>query len=69
MKYGILSKYLPQNSNNVAVEKNLRVMIKFFEKRCLPVITCNKKRLAKQVIPVPYILGKTFFAAAIFESL
>ena len=47
------------------VEKNLRVMINFLKKHCLPVITCNKNNLSKQVVSMTYTLEKRFFAVAI----
>ena len=35
----------------MAVEKNLSVTINLFEKKCLPIITRNKKRLPKELVP------------------
>ena len=36
-----------KESKNMAVEKNLRVTIKFYKKLCLPIITWNTKYLLK----------------------
>ena len=35
-------------------------------KICLPAITLNKKHSSKQVVPITYTPGKSFFANAIF---
>ena len=48
----------------MAVKKNLRLMINFYKKLCLPVITWNKKHLSKEVVPITYKLEKKFFAVA-----
>ena len=49
----------------MAVEKNLRVTIDFYQKDCLPVVTWNKNNLSKQIVPITYTLEKRFFAVAI----
>ena len=51
--------------NNMAVVKNLGVMINFYKKHCLTVVAWNKNNLSKQVVPVTYTLEKRFFAVAI----
>ena len=53
-----------KNNNNMGVVKNLRVMINFYKKQCLPVITRNKRYLSKQVLPKNYALEKMFFVVA-----
>ena len=54
----------------MALEKNIRVTIKFYKKHCLPVITWNKNNLLKQVVPITYTLEKMFFASCYtFEDL
>ena len=50
---------------NMAVVKNLGVMINFYKKHCLTVVAWNKNNLSKQVVPVTYTLEKRFFAVAI----
>ena len=49
-------------------KKTLRVSINFY-KKCLPIITWNKKHLSKQIEPTMHTLQKTFFAVLIFEGL
>ena len=50
----------------MAVEKKLSVTINLFEKKCLPIITRNKKRLPKELVPKNkqklkgFFLGKSF---------
>ena len=50
---------------NMAVVKNLGVMINFYKKHCLTVVAWNKNNLSKQVVPVTYTLEKRFFVVAI----
>ena len=49
--------------------KNLRVKLIFHEKYCIPVITQNKKRSSKQVVPIRYTLEKRVIIAATFKDL
>ena len=49
----------------MAIEKNLRVTINFYEKYCLPIATWNKNNLSKQVVPIIYTLEKRFFTVTI----
>ena len=49
----------------MAVEKNLRVVINFYKKHCLPVFTWNKNNLSRQVVPLTYTLEERFFAVSI----
>ena len=51
---------------NIAVKKNVRVTINFYEKRCLPVATWNKNNLPKQVVPIIYKLEKRFLQLLYF---
>ena len=44
----------------MAVEKNLRVTINFYENHGLPIVTRNKNNLLKQVAPRIYTLKKRF---------
>ena len=44
----------------MAVEKNPKIKINFYEKHCLPVVTWNKNNLWKQVVPIIYTLEKRF---------
>ena len=53
---------------NMALKENLRVMINFCKKLCLPVITWNKKHLSKEIVPITNTLDKTFFIVATFED-
>ena len=50
----------------MVAEKNLRVIINFYEKLCLPVITWKKRYLSKQVVPITYTLEKIFFQPEFF---
>ena len=47
-------------SDNMVVEKNLRVTINFYETHCLPIVTRNKNDLSKQVASRIYTLKKRF---------
>ena len=47
---------------NLWVTKNLY-------KKCLSVITCNKKHSSKQVVSMVHKLGKDFFGGATFKGL
>ena len=58
-----------KESNNMAVEKNIKVTINFYKKECFPVITWNEKHSSKQVSSITYALDKKKFAAATFEGL
>ena len=58
-----------KKNKNMEVEKKLRVMMNFYNKQCLPVITWNKKHLMKRVLPKIYTLEKKIFALATFEKL
>ena len=69
VKYGLLSKQLFQRKQQNGGWKNAQVTTKFYKKRCLPVITCNRKHTSKQIASVKYTLEKSFFAAATFEGL
>ena len=42
---------------------------KVFSDTYIPVMTCNKKHLPKQVVLIAYTMEKTFFAIATFEGL
>ena len=53
----------------MAVAKNLWITINLYKKYYLPVITWNKKYSSKQAVPITYLPGKKFFAAATFEGL
>ena len=55
--------------NNIEVGKPLRVIIKFYKKQCLPVITWKKKHSSKQAVSITYTLEKKVFAVATFERL
>ena len=53
----------------MAVEKNLRVTINFYEKHCLPVVTWSKNNSSKQVVPIICSLEKRFFAVTILVKV
>ena len=53
----------------MSTQNNLKVMKNYYEKKCLPVITKNKKHSLKQVVPIAYTLEKRVFAAATFQGL
>ena len=55
--------------HTISSENDLKVMINYYEKECLLVITKNKKRLSKQVVPITFTLEKRIFAAIIFQGL
>ena len=55
MKYGLLSKHLFQRTQQHDGSKKL-IGNDEFVKKCLSVITCNKKHSLKQVVPVTYTL-------------
>ena len=57
---------LSNKHKNMAVEKNLKVMINFYKKHCLPVVTQNKNNLLKQVVPITYTLKKSFLQLLYF---
>ena len=57
-----------KQDNSMAVEDTW-VWINLYKKQCLPVITWNEKYLSNQVVATTCILGKRFFAVAIFEGL
>ena len=50
----------------MVVTRNLWVMTSLYKKKCLPVITRNKKHSSKQVVSMIYTLEKDFFEAATF---
>ena len=52
----------------MVVTPNFWVTISLY-KKCLPVITQNKKHSTKQVVFMMYTLGKDFFATATFQGL
>ena len=49
----------------MAVEKNLRVSIKFYKKHCIPVTIWNKNNLSNQVAAITYTLETGLSAFAI----
>ena len=50
-------------------EKNVRVKINYNEKKCLPVITYNKKHSSKQVLRITNTVEKSVFTAGTFKGL
>ena len=55
--------------HTISSENDLKVMINYYEKECVLVITKNKKRSSKQVVPITYTLEKRVFAAVTFQGL
>ena len=55
--------------HTISSENDLKVMINYYEKECLLVITKNKKRLSQQVVPITFTLEKRVFAAITFRGL
>ena len=53
----------------MAVEKKLSVTMNLFAKKCLPIITRNKKRLSKQLVPKSKQKLKGFFWGKSFLQL
>ena len=51
----------------MVVTPNFWVMISLYKKKCLPVITWNRKHSSIQVVSMIYTLGKNFFATAAFK--
>ena len=47
-----------QKNNDMAAEKDIRVMINFHKNQCNPVTTCNKNHLSNKVVPLTYSLKK-----------
>ena len=60
IKIGLFQITCFKRLKNLAVEKNLRVPINFYEKHCLPIVTWNKNNLSKQFAPRIYTLKKRF---------
>ena len=52
-----------KESEDTAVEKNLRVTTNFIKKLYFPVITWNEKLLSKQVVPRNIHRRKLFFGS------
>ena len=52
--------------HTVSSRNNLKVTTNCYKKRCLLVITKNKKHSLKQVVPITYTLEKIIFAPATF---
>ena len=52
----------------MAVSEMMWVMINLY-KKCLPVITWNKRHSSQQVVSMIYKLGEDFFGAAPFKGL
>ena len=69
VKCGLFSKSCFKERNNMAVGKAPKVMINFYKKQCLPVITRKKEHSSKQAVLITYTLVKKFFAAATFKGL
>ena len=55
--------------HTMSSQNNLKVTTDSYERKCLLVITKNKKHSSKQVVPITYTLEKRVFAVATFQSL
>ena len=55
--------------HTMSSQNNLKVTTNYYEKKCLLVITKNKKHLSKQDLPITYILNKRVFVAVTFQCL
>ena len=69
VKYWLLSKHLSNATWWFKKPPPPRVMINFYKKQCLPVITWNMKYSLKQISLRTCTLEKNFFPAANFEGL
>ena len=61
IKCGLLSQHLFKRTQEHGGCTNLWVAIDLKKKKCLPVITWNKKHSSNQVVLKEHILGKYFF--------
>ena len=53
----------------MVVGKALRVIINFYKKQCLAVITWKKNHSSKQAVSITYTLEKKVFTVVTFEAL
>ena len=55
--------------HTLSIQKNLKVTSNYYEKKCLLVITKNKKHFSRQVVPITYTSENRVFADATFQGL
>ena len=66
---GFLRRVVDTPMHTMSSQNNLKVTTDSYERKCLLVITKNKKHSSKQVVPITYTLEKRVFAVATFQSL
>ena len=67
---GLLSRRgVDTSMQTLSSQNNLKVMTNYYEKKCLLVITKNKRHSWKQFVSITYTMEKKVFAAATFHGL